>query len=81
MHGNRLCCCGRLGVWIHVFTSGGSIEINKVEANDNYLYGANLEGAGVDISPSVSSSNNGSGIDNKPVGYGLKVVSQSEHYP
>jgi len=61
------------GYGLKVFTTG-NIALNQVEAVDNYLYGASLEGANVNISTGLF-SNNGSGADNNPVGYGLKIVS------
>jgi hypothetical protein len=54
--------------------TGGSIELADVETIDNYLYGASLTGSNVTIADGVFSYN-GSGLEDSPVGYGLKIVS------
>jgi hypothetical protein len=57
--------------------------LNGVEANENYLFGAYLEGAEVYVGDPEgfggpnSFSSNGSGSKSDPKGYGLKVVSAS----
>ena len=62
------------GYGLDVFTTNGTINLSGVEANDNYLYGANLDGNAIVLGTGYF-ENNGSGADDKPVGYGLKVVS------
>ena len=52
----------------------GRIALDGVATEDNYLYGAHLEGSDVAISRS-SFSNNGSGVVTEPTGYGLQIVS------
>lgn len=52
----------------------GKIALDGVTANDNYLYGANLEGGDTAISNS-SFTVNGSGVVSEPSGYGLQIVS------
>ena len=54
--------------------AGGSIALDSVETIDNYLYGANLNGSHVTIANGIF-SNNGSALEDNPVGYGLKIVS------
>lgn len=62
------------GYGLKVITTADDILLTNVEANDNYLYGAHLEGANIDVSQSVFNSN---GTDNKGdhVGKGLEIVS------
>ncbi len=57
--------------------TGGSIALADVEAIDNYLYGASLTGFNVTIANGVFSYN-GSGSEDKAIGYGLKVVSDGK---
>jgi hypothetical protein len=52
----------------------GSIAIEDVTANNNYLYGAYLEGGNTAVEDSFFTAN-GSGVITEPTGYGLKIVS------
>jgi hypothetical protein len=67
------------GYGLQVVTTAGNIALQGVTANNNYLYGASLQGTDVVISDSFF-SNTGSGVIDNPVdkmwGYGLKVDSK-----
>jgi len=54
--------------------SGGTISMINIEANNNYLYGAHLEGQNIFISYG-SFDNNGTGNPADKVGSGLEIVS------
>lgn len=54
--------------------AGGLISIEHVVADNNYLYGAYLQGNNTAVQFS-SFSDNGSGIITSPTGFGLQVVS------
>ncbi len=64
---------GQLGYGLNVVTSG-RIALSNLEATDNYLYGAHVEGSTVTIDMATF-SHNGSGAENNPTGYGLEVIS------
>ncbi|HAV78499.1 MAG TPA: hypothetical protein DCX53_14215 [Anaerolineae bacterium] len=64
------------GYGLRVVT-GGNIAIEDVTADNNYLYGAYIEGNDVAIERG-SFTGNGSGVITEPVGYGLKVVSTDD---
>jgi hypothetical protein len=57
--------------------SGDVIALNSVEASNNYLYGAHLKGASVNVSTGKF-SDNGSGKEDKPTGFGLQVISAGD---
>ena len=61
------------GYGLRVVTDG-TVALNDVEAINNYLYGAHLEGSAVEITGGVF-SNNGSDSDDQPVGFGLEIIS------
>jgi len=61
------------GYGLKVVTEG-AVKLETVEANDNYLFGAHVEGAEVEVLNSFF-SHNGSGSLDKPKGYGLEVIS------
>jgi len=61
------------GYGLNVVTTG-TISLSTVKANDNYLYGANLDGFTILLDDGYF-ENNGSGDESNAVGYGLKVVS------
>jgi hypothetical protein len=69
--GNVLSTSGGYGLDI---TAGGEIALRGITATGNYLYGANLDGAEVAIADGVF-SNNGTGVETDPVGYGIKIKS------
>lgn len=60
------------GYGLQVVTDG-NIILDGVTANDNYLYGARLEGAVIDVSNSVFSENNSDWHEHS-TGFGLQVV-------
>ncbi|MBN2118808.1 MAG: right-handed parallel beta-helix repeat-containing protein [Anaerolineales bacterium] len=62
------------GYGLKIVTTGDYVSLTNVEANDNYLFGAHIEGADIDISKSFFSSN---GTDNPAdhVGKGLEIIS------
>jgi len=51
-----------------------SIALNDVSANNNYEYGASLEGGATNVNNSYFTAN-GSGVITEATGYGLKIVS------
>ena len=53
-----------------------AISLNNVAANENYLYGAHLEGTDVSISFSTF-DNNGTGTLSESIGKGLEVISSA----
>jgi hypothetical protein len=61
------------GYGLKVVTAG-NIALNGVNANDNYLYGAYLQGNDTTVNRSFFTSN-GSDVITEPTGYGLQVVS------
>ena len=77
--GNVLGIGGGYGLQI---VAGDNIALQNVNASNNYLFGASLEGVNVAINNGVF-SHNGSGVMTSPavdhlgntVGYGLKIVS------
>lgn len=57
-------------------TAGGSIQLDGVRAERNYLYGASLQaGANVSVNNSIFSNNAFRQSQSLQVGYGLKIVS------
>lgn len=60
------------GYGLQVVTNG-NITLNSVTANDNYLYGARLEGAVVKVSNGFFSENDSDWHEHS-IGYGLQVV-------
>ncbi|MFZ5886473.1 MAG: right-handed parallel beta-helix repeat-containing protein [Chloroflexota bacterium] len=64
------------GYGLKIVTSG-NVSLSSVTADDNYLFGASLEGALVNVSDS-SFSNNQSDWHEHSTGSGLKVVSTSD---
>jgi hypothetical protein len=58
-------------------TTTGNIDLDGVTANDNYLFGANLTGANVDVANS-SFSDTDSDWPEHPTGYGLQVESTAQ---
>ncbi|HXF85771.1 MAG TPA: right-handed parallel beta-helix repeat-containing protein [Anaerolineales bacterium] len=54
--------------------SQSDIFVDGINADDNYLFGAYLEGANVEVYRGTF-NNNGSGAADNPVGYGLEVKS------
>lgn len=60
------------GYGLQVVTDG-NITLDGVTANDNYLYGARLEGAVIGVSNSVFSENNSDWHEHS-TGFGLQVV-------
>lgn len=60
------------GYGLQVVTDG-NITLNGVTANDNYLYGARLEGAVIKVSNSFFSENNSDWHEHS-TGFGLQVV-------
>ena len=69
--GNVLSIGGGYGLQI---VAGDNIALQNVNASNNYLFGASLQGVNVAINNGVF-SHNGSGVMTDPVGYGLKIVS------
>ncbi|NWG07394.1 MAG: hypothetical protein HXY35_11995 [Chloroflexi bacterium] len=59
------------GYGLQVVTAG-DIVVQGVTANENLLFGANLDGANVTVTDSFF-SNNGSFFEEDPTGYGLQV--------
>lgn len=55
--------------------AGGNIDLIGVTTTGNYLYGTSLDGLDVAIADGVF-SNNGSGVNTLPVGYGLNLKSK-----
>ncbi|MFT3895214.1 MAG: hypothetical protein QM730_26615 [Anaerolineales bacterium] len=55
-----------------LITTLGDITLNNIEANNNYLYGADMTGKGFVIN-NVSFNNNGSDAIDNPVGSGAKI--------
>lgn len=62
------------GYGLRVVTTGDDITIDGVEANDNYLYGAYLEGGSIKVSNGLFNSN-GTNNQSDHFGSGLQVVS------
>jgi hypothetical protein len=62
------------GYGLKVVTTSDAVSLSDVEANDNYLYGAHLEGTNIDVTRSIFNSN---GTDKKSdhIGKGLEIVS------
>ncbi len=56
--------------------SSGDIALDGVTADNNYFFGANLDGAEVEVSNSTF-NNNGTGRLEESIGYGLMVNSDS----
>lgn len=61
------------GYGLRVVT-GGIISVDHVSANNNYLYGAYLQGDSTAVQSS-SFTDNGSNLITSPIGFGLQVVS------
>ncbi|NWG33116.1 MAG: right-handed parallel beta-helix repeat-containing protein [Chloroflexi bacterium] len=55
--------------------SSGNIIIEDIVANNNYFFGASLDGVNVSITRGAFSNNGNNPTADYPVGYGLKVVS------
>jgi len=69
------------GYGLRVVTTG-TIDVDDVTADNNYRYGAYLEGGNITVESTSennsSFSTNGSGDMENPTGYGLQVVSTGE---
>jgi hypothetical protein len=62
------------GYGLKIVAPAGNIDLQRVVATGNFLYGASLEGVNITISDGVFSSN-GSGVVTHPTGFGLKIHS------